>query len=124
MSIIVSRSLANPIRASVISGGAAYSELVSGGIDRELLTIAPAAAKLSPGHAGLLQPFSGESGAGAFIGSLWAIGSSAARSFADTFYRALVIDGLPRIRRGRPSPEMRRSDMAGIHDLRKPGSNH
>lgn len=34
-------------------------------------------------------------GAGAFVGSLWAIRSSSARSFADTFYHALVTDGQP-----------------------------
>ena len=34
-------------------------------------------------------------GAGAFVGSLWAIRSSSARSFADAFYRALVVDGQP-----------------------------
>jgi CHAT domain-containing protein len=31
-------------------------------------------------------------GAGAFLGSLWAVRSSAARAFADAFYRALVTD--------------------------------
>jgi type I restriction enzyme, R subunit len=34
-------------------------------------------------------------GAGAFVGSLWAIRSDSARSFADVFYRALVVDGQP-----------------------------
>jgi Domain of unknown function (DUF4407)/CHAT domain len=34
-------------------------------------------------------------GAGAFVGSLWAIRSSSARSFADAFYRALVDDRQP-----------------------------
>jgi hypothetical protein len=36
-----------------------------------------------------------EAGAGAFIGSLWAVRSSAARSFAEAFYDALVIGKLP-----------------------------
>lgn len=34
-------------------------------------------------------------GAGAFIGSLWAVRSSSAREFADEFYRALVAEGKP-----------------------------
>jgi serine/threonine protein kinase len=34
-------------------------------------------------------------GAGAFVGSLWTIRSGSARSFADAFYRALVVDGQP-----------------------------
>jgi CHAT domain-containing protein len=34
-------------------------------------------------------------GAGAFIGSLWAIRSSSARTFAETFYQAMVTDGTP-----------------------------
>lgn len=34
-------------------------------------------------------------GAGAFIGSLWAIRSDSARVFADAFYRALAVDGEP-----------------------------
>ena len=34
-------------------------------------------------------------GAGAFIGSLWAVRSASAMEFADTFYRALAIDGEP-----------------------------
>jgi CHAT domain-containing protein len=32
-------------------------------------------------------------GAGAFIGSLWAVRSAAARTFAGEFYRALIRDG-------------------------------
>jgi hypothetical protein len=36
-----------------------------------------------------------EAGAGAFIGSLWAVRSSAAKAFADTFYNALVTEGAP-----------------------------
>jgi hypothetical protein len=32
-------------------------------------------------------------GAGAFIGSLWAVRSSSAKSFADTFYHGMVTDG-------------------------------
>jgi hypothetical protein len=34
-------------------------------------------------------------GAGAFIGSLWAVRSSSAMVFADTFYHALAVDGQP-----------------------------
>ena len=34
-------------------------------------------------------------GAGAFIGSLWAVRSSSARTFAEEFYNALVRDGEP-----------------------------
>jgi CHAT domain-containing protein len=34
-------------------------------------------------------------GAGAFIGSLWAVRSSSARAFADAFYKALVTDHAP-----------------------------
>jgi CHAT domain-containing protein len=34
-------------------------------------------------------------GAGAFIGSLWAVRSSSARTFAETFYHAMVTDGAP-----------------------------
>jgi serine/threonine protein kinase len=34
-------------------------------------------------------------GAGAFIGSLWAVRSSAAKTFAEAFYRAMVQDRLP-----------------------------
>jgi CHAT domain len=34
-------------------------------------------------------------GAGAFVGSLWAIRSSSGLSFADAFYRAFVVDGQP-----------------------------
>jgi CHAT domain-containing protein len=33
-------------------------------------------------------------GAGAFVGSLWAVRSSAARTFAEAFYDALVTQGL------------------------------
>ena len=36
-----------------------------------------------------------EAGAGAFIGSLWAVRSSSAKAFADTFYHALVTEGAP-----------------------------
>jgi CHAT domain-containing protein len=36
-----------------------------------------------------------EAGAGAFIGSLWAVRSSSAKAFADTFYQALVSEGAP-----------------------------
>jgi CHAT domain-containing protein len=32
-------------------------------------------------------------GAGAFIGSLWAVRSSSARAFAESFYHALVTEG-------------------------------
>jgi hypothetical protein len=34
-------------------------------------------------------------GAGAFIGSLWAVRSGSAKAFADTFYQALAVDGQP-----------------------------
>jgi CHAT domain-containing protein len=34
-------------------------------------------------------------GAGAFIGSLWAVRSSSAKAFADTFYQALVSESTP-----------------------------
>ena len=34
-------------------------------------------------------------GAGAFIGSLWAVRSSSAKAFADTFYQALVSEAAP-----------------------------
>ena len=34
-------------------------------------------------------------GAGAFIGSLWAVRSSSARTFAEAFYRAMVTDRVP-----------------------------
>ena len=34
-------------------------------------------------------------GAGAFLGSLWAVRSSSARAFADAFYQALVTDQAP-----------------------------
>ena len=34
-------------------------------------------------------------GAGAFVGSLWAVRSASAKTFAEAFYRALVSDGLP-----------------------------
>ncbi len=34
-------------------------------------------------------------GAGAFLGSLWAVRSGSARTFADAFYRALVTEGNP-----------------------------
>ena len=34
-------------------------------------------------------------GAGAFIGSLWAVRSSSAKVFAEAFYRGLISDGLP-----------------------------
>ena len=34
-------------------------------------------------------------GAGAFIGSLWAVRSSSAKTFAETFYRATVRDRMP-----------------------------
>jgi hypothetical protein len=36
-----------------------------------------------------------EAGAGAFIGSLWAVRSRAAKTFAETFYEQLVVDGQP-----------------------------
>jgi hypothetical protein len=34
-------------------------------------------------------------GAGAFIGSLWAVRSSSAKTFAEAFYQAMVRDGIP-----------------------------
>jgi serine/threonine protein kinase len=34
-------------------------------------------------------------GAGAFIGSLWAVRSTSAKTFAEVFYRAMLKDGLP-----------------------------
>ena len=34
-------------------------------------------------------------GAGAFIGSLWAVRSSSAKTFADAFYHELVTKGAP-----------------------------
>ena len=36
-----------------------------------------------------------QAGAGAFIGSLWAVRSSAARSFAEAFYQQFVGERLP-----------------------------
>jgi CHAT domain-containing protein len=36
-----------------------------------------------------------EAGAGAFIGSLWAVRSSAARNFAEAFYKQFVQEGQP-----------------------------
>ena len=51
-------------------------------------------------------------GAGAFVGSLWAVRSSAAQAFAESFYDALVVQGLPL---GEASLAARRSttDQAG-----------
>ena len=34
-------------------------------------------------------------GAGAFLGSLWAVRSDSARAFADVFYQALVTERVP-----------------------------
>ena len=34
-------------------------------------------------------------GAGAFVGSLWAVRSSSAKTYAEAFYRAMVSDGMP-----------------------------
>jgi CHAT domain-containing protein len=36
-----------------------------------------------------------KAGASAFVGSLWAVRSSAAQEFAEAFYNALVVKGLP-----------------------------
>jgi CHAT domain-containing protein len=55
----------------------------------------------SAGEAAWLSEMAGwakqfiNAGAGAFIGSLWAVRSSTARTFAETFYQAFVRDGEP-----------------------------
>jgi CHAT domain-containing protein len=52
-------------------------------------------------------------GAGAFIGSLWAVRSSSAKTFADAFYRTLVCEGSPL---GEASLQARRAIAADAGD--------